>query len=47
MPSFWSASAAGMIVAGDVDLAVAHQRGDEMRERGEVALTRRRCPGSG
>ena len=36
-PSFCSAAAAGRIVAGDVDAAVAHQRRDQMRERGEVA----------
>ena len=29
--------AAGRIVAGEVDPAVAHQRRDQMRERGEVA----------
>ena len=37
MPSFCSASPAGMMVAGDVDLALAHQGRDQMGERGEVA----------
>ena len=36
-PSRSSASSAGRTLAGEVDPALAHQRGDQMGERGEVA----------
>ena len=37
MPSFSSASSAGRISPANVDPALAHQRGDQMGERREVA----------
>ena len=37
MPSFCERRAGRQDLAGDIDAALAHQRGDQVGERGEVA----------